>query len=120
MDIVYINGLEIETIIGVYEWEKNIKQTVILDIELFCDITKAARTDNLSYAIDYALISTQVTELIAQNRFQLIETLAEQTAQLILTGFPVEKLKIRVSTPGAIENANDVGIVIERSSTPST
>ena len=115
MDIVYIKELKIETVIGVYEWEKNIKQQVVLDIELSCDTTKAAETDDLRYAIDYAAISSRLTEVIEAAKFQLIEALAEHAARLILQEFSISHLKLSVAKPSAVENAQCVGVTIERS-----
>ena len=116
MDIVYISHLKIDTVIGVYEWEKNIKQTIVLDVELYCDTTRAAATDDLTLALDYAAISSRITAYIEASRFQLIESLAEKTAALVLSEFPVSKLKLQIAKPGAITNARDVGIIIERQS----
>jgi dihydroneopterin aldolase len=114
MDMLYISGLEIDTIIGIHDWEQNIKQTLVIDIEIACEITQAAETDDISKACDYAAISEHVTRFVESNHFQLIETVAEQTAQLILREFKVPRVKLCISKPGAVGNAQNVGIRIER------
>ena len=113
--MIYISGLKIETLIGIYEWEQHNKQIVVLDIELDQDVSTAAGADDVSTTYNYASVAERVTSYIEASHFQLIETLAEQTAQLILQEFGVPKLRIRVSKPGAVSNAEDVGVSIERS-----
>ena len=119
MDTVYIHGLQIETIIGINDWERHTKQVVSVNIDLFCDITNAARSDDISDAVDYVTISDRVTQFIQASEFQLIEAMAEQVADLILADFPVAGLKLAISKPGAVKNPTgggvvDVGVVIER------
>ena len=114
MDKVYIAGLKVDTIIGVYEWEQNTVQMVVLDIELFCDTTEAAKTDDVNYALDYAEIASEVTSFISNNRFKLLETLAAKTADLIQARFSVQHLKLQVAKPSAVANADSVGVSIER------
>lgn len=114
-DIVYISGLAIETVIGVYEHERDIQQKLVLDIEMKCDTRAAGASDNFEDALDYDAISQRVSEFIKQSHYQLIESVAEQTASLLLKEFNIQSLKIKVSKPGAISMADDVGVVIERS-----
>ncbi len=118
MDTVYIDGLKVDAVIGINDWERNIRQQLIIDMEISCDISEAARTDDISFACDYASISERVSIFVSSSHFQLIETLAEQTAQLILKEFSVPKLKLRVSKPNAIDTAENVGVFIERSLHP--
>ncbi|MDA1299157.1 MAG: dihydroneopterin aldolase [Proteobacteria bacterium] len=113
-DQVLIEGLGVETTIGVYEWERNIKQRVMLDLQFETDISPAAAEDDLKLALDYDAISRRVTSFVSESRFLLIESVAEKTAQLILDEFAVQSLRIKVSKPGAIDNADNVAVLIER------
>ena len=114
MDTVYIDGLKIDTVIGIYDWERKIKQRVIIDVEISCNITAAAKSDAIADACDYASISARITEFAESSQFQLIETLAEQTAQLVVSEFNVPEIKLWVSKPDAVKNAENVGIKITR------
>lgn len=114
MDIVYIRDLRIDTVIGVYDWERNIKQRLSLDIEMATDIRQAAATDDLQYAINYKAVSDRVIEFVEGFHPLLIETLAEEIAHLIINEFQVPWLRLQVSKAGAVRAARDVGLVIER------
>lgn len=113
MDIVFINALQVQAVIGVYEWEKHIKQTLVFDIELKTSIKDAALTDDLQYTIDYAAVCEAITEL-CQTPHQLIETVAEKTAALLLERFPTVAVKVRLGKPGAVPAAGTVGVSIAR------
>jgi dihydroneopterin aldolase len=115
MDLVFITGLEVETTIGAYDWEQEIKQTLIIDMELSCDTSIAARDDDLSKAIDYAEISSRISQYLTACHFQLIETVAERIAGLVLSEFDVIELTLTVSKPLALDNAKNVGVKITRS-----
>lgn len=114
MDIVYINDLKVDTVIGIFDWERRIRQTVSLDLEMAADIGKAAATDHIDEALDYKTIGKRVIGFIEESEFQLVETLAEKVAQLVLNEFSVPWLKLRLSKPGALRGSRDVGVVIER------
>ena len=114
MDIVYIRDLRAETGIGVYEWERGIRQTVVLDLEMASDISRAASSDQIGDALDYATLSATVHDFVEGSEFRLIETLAEQVAELIMREFGVSWLRLRLSKPGAVPQAEDVGVIIER------
>lgn len=114
MDIVYINDLKVDTVIGIFDWERRIRQTVSLDLEMAADIGKAAATDHIDEALDYKTIGKRVIAFIEESEFQLVETLAEKVAQLVLNEFSVPWLKLRLSKPGALRGSRDVGVVIER------
>ena len=118
MDIVFIRDLKIQTVIGVFEWERSIKQTVAFDLEMAADNTKAAATDQIEDALDYKSISDRVIEYVESNHFQLVETLAEKVAALIREEFSVPWVRLRLSKPGAIKPAKDVGVLIERGEKP--
>ena len=114
MDIVFIRELRAETVIGVYEWERTIRQAVVLDIEMGSDNRRAAASDGIDEALDYAAVSKRVLSFIEGSEFQLIETMAEQVAQILLEEFQVPWLRLRLCKPGAVAAAKDVGVLIER------
>jgi len=114
MDIVFIRELRASTIIGVYDWEREVRQTVVLDLEMASDNRRAAASDDLDDALDYAAVSARLLAFIESSDFQLIETMAEQVATIVLEEFNVPWLRLRVCKPGAVAQANDVGILIER------
>ena len=114
MDIVYINDLKIDTIIGIYDWEREVRQTISLDLEMGTDIRKAAETDDIQYALDYKSVSKRLIDFIEGSEFLLVETMAEQVAAIVRSDFNVPWLRLRIGKPGAIRGARDVGIVIER------
>ena len=118
MDIVYIRELRADTIIGVYDWERAVRQTVVLDLELATDNRRAAASDQIGDALDYAALSDRVLAFIEGSEFQLIETMAEQVAALVMAEFAVPWLRLRLAKPGAVARARDVGIVIERGEQP--
>jgi 7,8-dihydroneopterin aldolase/epimerase/oxygenase len=115
-DIVFINGLRAETVIGVYDWERNIRQPLLIDLELAADVAKAAETDSIENALDYATISNRVVQEVEASSHQLIETLAERLATMIRNEFGVSWLRLRITKPTAVSNAEGVGVIIERGS----
>lgn len=118
MDIVYINELKIETIIGIYDWERQVKQIVSLDIEMAHDINKAAQTDNIQYALNYKAVAKRLIAFIEGSEFLLVESMAEQIAQIVQEEFNVPWLRLSVSKPGALRGAKNVGVRIERGQKP--
>lgn len=118
MDIVYISELRVDTVIGVYDWEREIRQTVVLDLEMASDNVRAAQSDSIEDALDYAAISARLQAFIEASEFQLIETLAEQVATLLRAEFAISWLRLRLSKPGAVASAKEVGVQIERGVQP--
>ncbi|MDD4906099.1 MAG: dihydroneopterin aldolase [Methylobacter tundripaludum] len=114
MDIIFLGGLEIETIIGIYDWERVTKQTVILDIEMAFDIQKAAETDDIQYTLDYKTVSHRIISFVEASQFLLVEKLISEIADIIRNEFNVPWVKITLNKKGAIRGASDVGIIIER------
>jgi dihydroneopterin aldolase len=114
MDIIFLGGLKIETIIGIYDWERITKQTIILDIEMAYDIQKAAVTDDIQYTLDYKTVSKRIVTFVESSQYFLVEKLIEEIATLIRTEFKVSWVKITLNKKGAISGASDVGIIIER------
>jgi dihydroneopterin aldolase len=118
MDIIFLRNLRIETIIGIFDWERKVKQAVLFDIEMATDIKKAASSDQIDDTIDYKAISKAVIDFVEKSEFQLVETLAEKVAALILKDFNVPWLRLTLNKKGAIRHADDVGIIIERGNKP--
>lgn len=114
MDKVFIEELCVFATIGVYDWEKTIKQKLLLDLSMEWDNKPAAATDDLRHALNYAAISDAVTELVAERSYGLIETVAEEVAKLLLNQFGIAKVGITVRKPSAVANARSVGVSIER------
>ena len=114
MDTIYLTDLKIDTVIGIFEWERRVKQTVSIDLEMSTDVARAARTDSIVDALDYKAVSKAVIEFVESSSFQLVETLAERVTELIIRQFGVAQVRLRVNKRGAIRGARDVGVVIER------
>jgi dihydroneopterin aldolase len=115
MDIVFIRDLRIDTVIGIYDWERQIRQTVVLDLEMGTDVRRAAATDNIDDALNYKAVAKRVIAFVEASEFQLVETLAERVAEIVLGEFGVPWLRLQVNKPGALRGARDVGVLIERS-----
>lgn len=120
MDIVYIRDLRIETIIGIFDWERKVRQTISIDLEMATDIRKAAETDDIQYALNYKDVSKRLIGLIEDSEFELVETMAETAAKIVREEFNVAWLRMRLSKPGAIRGARDVGLIIERGEKPAS
>ncbi len=114
MDIIYINDLRIETVIGIFDWERKIKQTVVLDLELAADCRKAAATDSVDDTVDYKSVAKRLIAFVGESEYQLVETLAERCAEIVMNEFDVPWVKLRLNKQGALRGARDVGVVIER------
>lgn len=114
MDIVFITGLKAASVIGCYDWERDIRQTLVVDLELRTDFQQAAQTDALEAALDYAAISKRVIAVCDGARFQLLEALAEHLAGILLDEFPLAGLRMTITKPGAVAEADGVGVMIER------
>jgi 7,8-dihydroneopterin aldolase/epimerase/oxygenase len=114
MDIVFLRGLRIETVIGIYDWEKEIRQSVVLDLEMSTDVAVAAASDRIEDAVDYKAVSKRLKQFVGEGRFELVETLAERCAEIIRNEFGVRWLRLQVNKIGAVTGAQDVGVVIER------
>jgi len=113
-DIIYIKDLRIKTIIGIFDWERKVKQEVSIDMEFPFDCKKAAATDTIEDTIDYKAITKGVIKFVEGSSFQLQETLAESIASLVKNEYGVKSIKLRVSKPGALRGAKDVGLIIYR------
>jgi len=118
MDIIFLHGLKVETVIGIWDWERKIRQTVAIDLDMSTDIRKAASSDSVDDTLNYKLVSKRVQQFVAASSFQLVETLAERVADIILGEFDVAWVRVKVNKPGAIRGARDVGVLIERGTPP--
>ena len=114
MDRIFLRDLRIETIIGIYDWERETPQTVSIDLELATDVARAARTDAIEDALDYKAIAKRLIAFVGASRFELVETLAERSAVLLREEFGVPWVRVTVNKGGAIRGASAVGVVIER------
>src|SRR5215470_13083902 len=113
-DRIFLHGLSAECIIGFIDWERRVKQTVVLDIELPVDCRRASLSDDVADTLDYKKVAKRVLAFVEASEFQLVETLAHRLALLILADFSVEWVRISLNKPGAIRGSRDVGVVIER------
>jgi|SRR5579863_3492221 len=118
MDTVFIEDLRIETVIGIYDWERKIRQVVALDVEMAFDNRKPAASDRIEDALDYKAVSKRLIAFVENSTFQLVETLAERCAEIVLTEFNVSWLRLRLAKPGAVRGSKSTGVVIERGVKP--
>ena len=116
MDIIYLRDLRIDTIIGIYDWERRMKQTIIIDLEMGTDIRKAANSDNIEDTLSYKTVAKRLMSYVGDSEFELVETLAEKIAEIIMTEFKVPWLKLTLNKKGAVRGVRDVGVIIERGS----
>ena len=114
MDIVYISDLRIETIIGIYDWEREIRQIVSIDLEMAADNRKAAATECIDDALNYKAVAKRLIRFVEESEFQLVETLAERIAEIVLDEFDVDWLRLKLGKPGAVTGSREVGVIIER------
>jgi dihydroneopterin aldolase len=114
MDKVFIRGLEVEGIIGIFQWEREVKQIISVDIEMDFDNKKAAKSDSIEDALNYKLVGKRITSFVKNSKFQLVETLAENISKIILKEFPVTNVRVTLSKPGALRGSDSVGISIKR------
>jgi len=114
VDIVFIEDLRVDATIGVYDWERKIKQTLAFDIEMATNIRKAADTDDLEYALNYKAVSKRIISFVEESHYLLVETVAEKVAQIIIQEFDVPWVRLTLHKPGAVRGSRSVGIRIER------
>ena len=114
-DIIFLQALEVETVIGIYDWERKIKQKVVLDLEMATDIRKSAASDHIDDTLNYKAVAKRIIQFVEESEYQLVETLTERVADIILQEFGVPWVKVTLNKLGAIRGARGVGIVIERS-----
>ena len=114
MDTIFLHGIEAHCVVGVWEWEKRITQKIIVDLDMSTDIAKSAATDELDDTLNYKAVGESVIEMLEESRFQLIETMAEEVAKLVMQRFSVSWVKVRINKGGAVKKVANVGVLIER------
>ncbi|MEM7194611.1 MAG: dihydroneopterin aldolase [Pseudomonadota bacterium] len=114
MDIIYLHGLKVDCVIGCWDWEKQIKQTLTIDLDMGFDIRKAAASDALEDTLSYKDVSKRVEDFVSESRFELVETLIEKIADILLTEFNLTWCRVKINKFGAVRGAGDVGVIIER------
>jgi len=114
MDIIYLHGLKVQCIIGIWEWERRARQLVELDVDMAADIAGAAASDSIDDTLNYKAVAKRLIDYVGNSEFQLVETLAEKIAGLLREEFGVAWCRVRLNKPGAIRGARDVGVLIER------
>ena len=120
MDKIFLSDLRIETVIGLWDWERKIRQTVSIDLEMSADIRKAASSDSVEDTLNYKLVAKRLQQFVGDSSFKLVETLAENIAAIVRDEFDVAWVRVKVNKPGAIRGARDVGVIIERGSPPES
>ena len=118
MDIVYIRDLRIDTIIGIFDWEREVRQTVSLDLEMAADIRKAGASDDIEHTLNYKAVAKRLIAHVEASQCLLVERLAEEVAAIVLDEFKVPWLRLRLSKPGALRGSREVGLIIERGEKP--
>ena len=113
-DRIFLHGLEVECIIGFIEWERRVKQTVVIDVEMPVDCARAAHSDDVADTLDYKRVAKRLIGFVSESNFKLVETLAHRAALLILEEFKVEWVRFSVNKPGAIRHSKDVGVAVLR------
>ena len=116
MDIVYLHGLRLETVIGIWDWERKIKQTVLVDLDLGTDIARAGESDAIEDTVDYKAVAKRLMSFAEESDFLLVEALAENIARILATEFGIPWVRIRINKQGALRGVRDVGVIIERGS----
>ncbi len=114
MDVVFLHGLKIETVIGIWDWERRLKQTLILDIDMGADLSVPGRSDSITDTIDYKAVTKRIFKLADDSAFLLVEALAETLAQILLTEFQLPWVRVKINKQGAVRQVRDVGVLIER------
>jgi len=114
MDIVFLHDLKVDCVIGIFDWERRVRQTLHIDLDMAADIKRAAASDRVEDTLDYKAVAKRVMGFVGDSQFQLVETLAEKIAVLVLSEFKVSWVRVRINKKGAVRNADGVGVVIER------
>jgi dihydroneopterin aldolase len=114
MDKIFLTALTTECIVGIWDWERKVKQTVVIDLEMASDVRKAAASDHIDDTLDYKKVSKRILTFVSESQFQLVETLTENIAKILVQEFGVAWVRVRVNKQGAIRGSRDVGMLIER------
>jgi dihydroneopterin aldolase len=118
VDIIFLHGLKVDCVIGIWAWERQLTQTVVIDLDMGFDIRRAAQTDAIDDTLNYKAVAKRVQQFVGASQFQLVETMAERVAEIVLQEFKLSWVRVRVNKRGAVRGAGDVGVVIERGQKP--
>ena len=118
VDIVFIRDLRVDTVIGIYDWERKIRQVISIDLEMAADIAHAASTDHIDDTLDYKSVAKRIISFVRESEFELVEKLAENITQIVLSEFNTPWVKLTLGKPGAVRGSKCVGVVIERGMKP--
>ena len=114
MDRIFLTALSAEAIIGIYDWEREVRQRVEVDLEMWMDLTAAAASDSIDDTLNYKAVAKRVLAFVQESRFRLVEALAGEIARILLAEFSIERVRVTVHKPGAVRHSRDVGVIIER------
>ena len=114
MDIIFLHNLKVDTVIGIFDWERKIRQSVVIDLDMAFDIRKAASSEDIEDTLNYKSVAKRIIAFVEEAEFQLVETLSERIAEIVLNEFPVPWVRVRLNKQGAVRGAKDVGVIIER------
>ena len=114
MDRIFINALTAEAIIGIYDWEREVKQRLEIDLEVWMDLRAAAKSDAIEDTLNYKSVAKRVLAFVEASRYRLVEALAGEIARIVLEEFKVARVRVTVHKPGAIRHSRDVGVIVER------
>jgi dihydroneopterin aldolase len=118
MDIVFLHGLKIDTVIGIWDWERKLKQTLVIDLDMGADLSIPGRSDNIEDTLDYKSVTKRIMKLADESAFLLVEKLAETIADILLNEFKIPWVRVRINKQGAVRQVRDVGVMIERGQKP--
>jgi dihydroneopterin aldolase len=114
MDTIFLNDLRVETVIGIFDWERKVRQTISIDLEMAADIRRAAATDAIEDTLNYKAVAKRLIDFVENSDFGLVETLAENVARIVVTEFDVPRVRVTLHKPGAVRGSKDVGVIIDR------
>jgi dihydroneopterin aldolase len=114
LDRIFLTALSVEAIIGIYDWEREVRQRVEIDLEMWVDLSAAAESDAIEDTLNYKSIAKRILGFVQESRFRLVEALAGEIARIVLAEFPVGRVRVTVHKPGAVRHSRDVGVIIER------
>jgi dihydroneopterin aldolase len=114
MDKIFVRDLRVDAIVGIWDWERRMPQTVSIDLEMGADMRRAAQSDDIDATLDYRGVAKRVSSFVADSRYQLIESMAEGIAEVVMSEFSVPWIKVVIHKPGAVRGSKDVGVMIER------
>lgn len=114
MDRIFLTALAADAIIGIYDWEREVRQRVEIDLEMWFDLTQAARNDAIEDTLNYKSVAKRVLALVQESRFRLVEALAGEIARVLLAEYPIARVRVTVHKPGAVRHSRDVGVIVER------